>query len=114
MAFSEERVEQFNEDLSNLRPIKVRIERRMEKILKAPYQRSEALGKGRWEDLTGKRSAKIEGGGVVLILAICEACIKNGWQKYNLPICGDICQNKPLQRVVWMIAGRHDSAYGKK
>jgi len=114
MPFDEIRIEQFERDLASYKSLKVRIERRIKKILQAPYERSDALGKGKWEDFTGKRSAKIEGGGIVFILAICEACIQNGWQAYNHPECGDICDNQPLQRVVWMAIGGHDSAYGKK
>lgn len=93
--------------------MKRRIEKKMDRILETPYGQSKPLRQGKWEDLRGLRSVHFLGGKYVFLIAICEECIANGFQATNKHHCRKECKGLPLQQVVFVAFGTHDSTYGK-
>lgn len=113
MDYSELILPTFNVDMAKFQSLRKQVRKRMDLILEAPYARSQALGKGKWEDFTGLRSAHMQGGKFVFIIAICEECIANQYIEANRKYCGAECKGEPEKRVVFIAFNTHDVAYGK-
>lgn len=113
MAYDRLLLESCEQDIAGYPSMRRQIEKRVRRILEAPYHRSHPLGQGKWEDLRGLRSAPFLGGKYVFLIAICEECLANGFQTVNKCSCGDACKELPLERVVFIAFGRHDLVYGK-
>jgi hypothetical protein len=113
MAYSEYLTTTYEECVAGYPEIKRQIEKKKNLIKEQPYHYSTGLGQGKWSNLKGLRSAHMQGGKYVFLIAICEDCVRNGHLKRNLQYCGDICEQKELKRVIFFAFGQHDLVYGK-
>lgn len=90
----------FIDGLRHFSGLKKQIRKKVDAILLDPYFNSEPLGKGRWADLRGLRSKRVNRN-VRIIFLICEEtphpdCAGNG------------------DRILFFVVGPHDQAYKKQ
>ena len=111
--YTEYLTQTYQENVAKYPALKKRIKELKDRVLEHPYRYAEGLGQGKWRNLKGLRSVHMMRGKYVLLVAICEDCIRNGHLEINLQRCGDICTQEPLKRVVFLAFGQHDSLYGK-
>ena len=88
--------------------IRQNIKRRVERVLKDPYQNTEVLSDATGKlNLRGCRSARVDRN-FRIIFVICEEC-------RNIPECEYcFCDNLPDRTVIFLTVGPHDKAYAIK
>ncbi len=91
--------EDFKEELRHFSDLKKQIQKKVNATLLDPYYNTEPLGKGRWADLRGLRSKRVNRN-MQIIFLVCEETAH--------PECG----NKK-QRILFLTLGPHDKAYRK-
>ncbi len=95
----------FARNLSRYSNIRQRIKRRVEQILKNPYDRTERLGQvSGGLDLRGCRSARV-GRNFRLIFVICEEC------RYIQACQYCLCEGREDKTIVFLTVGPHNRAY---
>ena len=95
----------FARNLSRYSNIRQRIKRRVEQILKNPYDRTERLGRvSGGLDLRGCRSARVDRN-FRIIFVICEECRPIKGCQYCF------CEEKKDETVVFLTVGPHVWAY---
>lgn len=104
---------EFQRAAGNHKELLKRLEALRDRICQAPYApQSELLGRGKKVDLRGKRSWHMTGNFVV-IYAVCEECVQQGFLQKRWNSCAGICDAEPQKRVVFLGFGKHDLAYGR-
>ncbi len=89
----------FRDGLRDLSSLRKQIRKKIDAILLDPYYNTELLGKGRWADLRGLRSKRVNRN-IRIIFLICE--------ETPHPDC-----EHEKQRILFLTVGPHDKAYGK-
>jgi len=89
----------FIDGLRHFRSLNKQIRKKVDAILLDPYYNSEPLGRGRWADLRGLRSKRVNRN-IRIIFLICE--------ETPHPDCAD-----HKNRILFLIVGPHDKAYQK-
>ncbi|MEK6777003.1 MAG: hypothetical protein AABY87_09005 [bacterium] len=89
----------FKDGLRHLSSLKKQIRKKVDAVLLYPYYNTEPLGKGRWADLRGLRSKRVNRN-IRIIFLICEETPHPD------------CKNEK-QRILFLTVGPHDKVYGK-
>ncbi len=89
----------FKNGLGHFSSLKKQIRKKVDAILLDPYYNTEPLGKGRWADLRGLRSKRVNRN-IRIVFLICE--------ETPHPDCA-----KEEQRILFLTIGPHDKAYKK-
>ena len=94
----------FARNLARYSNLRQRIKRRVEQILKNPYDRTERLGRARGLDFRGCRSARVDRN-FRIIFVICEEC------RYIQACQYCFCEGREDKTVVVLTVGPHNRAY---
>lgn len=92
--------EDFIDGLRHFSGLKKQIRKKVDAILLDPYYNTEPLGKGRWADLRGLRSKRVNRN-IRIIFLICE--------ETPHPDCAQV-----RQRILFFTVGPHDKTYKKQ
>ena len=89
--------EDFKDGLRHFSGLKKQIRKKVDAILLDPYYNTETPGKGRWADLRGLRSKRVNRN-IRIIVLICE--------ETSHPDC-----TQEDKRILFFTVGPHDKAY---